>query len=34
MPKRVLRLDIEEYNHIIQNRYLAKKRKISIQGFG
>ncbi len=27
MPKRVLRLDIERYNHIIQNRYLAKKRK-------
>ena len=27
MPKRGLRLDVEEYNHIIQHRYLAKKRK-------
>ena len=27
MPKRGLRLDLEEYNHIIDHRYLAKKRK-------
>ena len=27
MPKRGLRLDVEEYNQIIQHRYLAKKRK-------
>ena len=27
MPKRGLRLDIDEYNHIVQHRYLAKKRK-------
>jgi transposase len=27
MPKRGLRLDIEEYNHIVHHRYLAKKRK-------
>ncbi len=27
MPKRGLRLDFEEYNHIIQHRYRAKNRK-------
>jgi len=27
MPKRGLRLDLEEYNHIVHHRYLAKKRK-------
>jgi transposase len=27
MPKRGLRLDLEDYNHIIHHRYLAKKRK-------
>jgi transposase len=27
MPRRGLRLDIDDYNHIIQHRYLAKKRK-------
>lgn len=27
MPKRGLRLDLEEYNHIVHRRYLAKKRK-------
>ena len=27
MPKRGLRLDIEDYNHIVYHRYLAKKRK-------
>jgi len=27
MPKRGLRLDLEEYNHIVYHRYLAKKRK-------
>lgn len=27
MPKRGLRLDIDEYNHIVQHRYLVKKRK-------
>ena len=27
MPMRGLRLDIEECNHIVQQRYLAKKRK-------
>ena len=27
MPKRGLRLDVEDYNHIVHHRYLAKKRK-------
>ena len=27
MPKQGLRLDLEEYNHIVHRRYLAKKRK-------
>ncbi|MFH0960310.1 MAG: hypothetical protein V1897_16580 [Pseudomonadota bacterium] len=27
MPKRGLRFDIAEYNHIVQHRDLAKKRK-------
>ena len=27
MPKRGLRLDLEDYNHIVRHRYLAKKRK-------
>lgn len=27
MPRRGLRLEIEEYNHIIRHRHLAKKRK-------
>ena len=27
MPKRGLRLDMEEYNQIVEHRYLAKKRK-------
>lgn len=27
MPKRGLKLDPEDYNHIIRHRYLAKKRK-------
>lgn len=27
MPRRGLRLDLEEYNHIVHHRYLAKKRK-------
>jgi putative transposase len=27
MPKRGLRLDLEDYNHIVHHRYLAKKRK-------
>jgi transposase len=27
MPKRGLRLDLEDYNHLIHHRYLAKKRK-------
>jgi transposase len=27
MPKRGLRLELEDYNHIVYHRYLAKKRK-------
>ena len=27
MPKRGLRLDLEDYTHIVHHRYLAKKRK-------
>jgi len=27
MPRRGLRLDLEEYNHIVHHRYLAEKRK-------
>lgn len=27
MPKRGLRLDLEDYNHVVHHRYLAKKRK-------
>jgi transposase len=27
MPKRGLRLNLEEYNHIVHHRYLAKKRR-------
>jgi transposase len=27
MPRRGLRLDVEEYNNIVHHRYLAKKRK-------
>ncbi len=27
MPKRGLRLDLEDYNQIVRQRYLAKKRK-------
>ena len=27
MPKRGLRLDLEDYNHIVRQRYLAKKRR-------
>jgi transposase len=27
MPKRGLRLEIEEYNHVVRHRYLARKRK-------
>lgn len=29
MPKRGLRLELEEYNHVVYHRYLAKKRKDS-----
>jgi len=29
MPKRGLRLDLEDYNHIVRQRYLAKKRRDS-----
>ena len=29
MPKQGLKLDLEQYNHIVQHRYLAKKRKDS-----
>ena len=27
MPRRGLKLDIEDYNQIVEHRYLAKKRK-------
>jgi len=32
-PKRGLRLDVENYNHIVHHRYLAKKRKMPNPGF-